>query len=198
MPDLDINDAILTRRYDLSDGGHVDVYVWKPEQGALLYECAYLMQGFGKSKVNRAHGEDPLEAVQHALIFISRSLYASNDYRDGRLTYKGSRDLRLPPDSGQIAGTDDYKPAKLLWIVTDTTVVLMPDTPFPYMAHPGEWCRDYILSLERIANSEAEEAREMLQKLIQDHKGMQEFYEWVCRSQGIPISYFPKEPSAED
>jgi len=200
MPDLDIKDAIMTRRYDLSDGEYVDIYVWKPEQNGDhdSFDCWYQIRGLDDEKPRYARGIDGFQALALAMLILSTLLYNSDAYKAGRLTFLGTRDLMLPHFPGEIPGTDEYQKANLLTTATYEAIVLMPDQRFPYIAYPGERLNKLIVSLNKIYQTVSEgPARKKFKRLIEGFMAQRKYYERICRDVGIDLSYFPEESSEE-
>lgn len=201
MLDLDINDAILTRRYDLSDGGHVDIYVWKPEPNSEhpSFDCWHQIRGLGNEKPRCGGGVDSVQALSLTLLHISTTLYCSEAYEAGNLTYFGSRDLMLPYFPGDKPGTDEYETAQLLTIVGEPAVVQMPDLRFPYIAYPGERLTNLIAHLDQIKEmlGKDEPARKRLEALAKGIGNQQKYYEAVCRNAGFDLAYIPANTADE-
>jgi hypothetical protein len=192
MPDLDINDAILTRRYDLN-GGFIDVQVWKPEQEPNdgPYLCFYRIGWPHSARTHRGIGIDGFQALEQALQSISVQLYASDAYKAGHLTYLGMRDLRLPHVPGEIPGTEEFQKADLLTFVEESSVLVMPDCRFPYLAHPGDFQKDLAVRLEEIVEQITgnDAARDKLGKTIISLRNDQKYYEKVCQHYGFTPPY---------
>lgn len=94
---LDTSFAIMTRRFDLVDGRHVDIFIGKPEFPANVYPtCKFLICGLGDDKIREAKGVDGLDALVAALEAVRILLYTSQEYKAGKLTWMGERDLSIP------------------------------------------------------------------------------------------------------
>ncbi len=193
MPDLDTKDAILTRRYDLSDSGHLDVHVWKPEQEPNNgpYLCFYRIGWPTGARTHRGIGIDSIQALEMTLLSISTQLYGSDAYKEGQLTYLGTRDLGLPHFKGEIPGTDDFQKADLLTFVSETSVLVMPECRFPYLAHPGDWQKELASRLDQILAQITgnDHARDKLRKTIAGLRNDQKYYEKVCQNYGLTPPY---------
>lgn len=197
MPDLDIKDAILTRRYDLSDGGHVDIHVWKPapDDDHPAFRCWYKIED---EKPRYAVGIDGVQAQSLAMQMLSAYLYNSDAFKAGRLTFLGTRDLSLPHSPGEIPGTDEYQQADLLTTASYSSVVLMPDQRFPYVAYPGERLNGLISYLEKVRKALARgKPRKKLKRLIKGLTNERKYYEAVCRRAGHDVAYIADD-SDED
>ncbi len=197
MPDLKFENAILTRRYDLSDGGHVDIYVWKPEPNSEhpSFDCWYQILGLGNEKPRYGAGIDGVQALSLTLLAISTKLYCSEAYEAGHLTYFGSRDLSLPYFPGEKPGTDEYETAQLLTTAGEPAVVMMPEHRFPYIAYPGERLSNLIAHLDKIREmlDSDEPASKRLQSLSKGIANQQKYYEAVCRRAGHDLAYIPDD-----
>jgi len=196
MPDLKFEDAILTRRYDLSDGGHVDIYVWKPEpdNDHLAFSCWYQIHGLEGEKPRYACGIDSVQAQSIAMQLLSAYLYNSDAYKAGQLTYLGTRDLDLPHRAGEKPGTDEFEKADLLTTAGSPSVVLMPDQRFPYIAWPGERLNGLVSYLDEVRKAlDRGKPRRKLKRLIKGIAGHQKYYEAVCRRAGHDIAYTVKD-----
>ena len=84
------------------DGRALRLIVSKPmktEDGNGDWECDYKIEGWGDSKVRKAAGGDQIQAIMLALTYLSTTLYFSDEYKEGRLTWEGGMspsDLGLP------------------------------------------------------------------------------------------------------
>lgn len=193
---VDTASAIITRQFDLAEGGKVDIFVWKPEfiaDGDTA--CEYLIVGLGAEKVRQGHGVDALQALELTLQAIGFHLYYSDAYKAGHLTWNGSRDLGLPTLPGEKPGGDAFLPAQLLTPASFTSVVVMPDQRFPYVAVPGERLHGLIVHLEAImaAAPEGSRIRRRLTKLVKGLIGERRYYEAVCSRAGFQMSYIKSQ-----
>ncbi|CAN0455316.1 unnamed protein product, partial [Ectocarpus fasciculatus] len=63
------------------------------------WHCDYKIDGLGSAKVRRAVGVDPIQAITLALTYLSTTLYFSDDYKEGKLSWDNGMtpaDLGLP------------------------------------------------------------------------------------------------------
>ncbi len=189
-PDLDIGTAIITRRFDLAGGGHVDIYLWKPRAVPDAHICTCSIIGLGSEKPLDIHGVDDVQAVSLALQAVGLRLYHSEEYKAGRLTWFGGRDLGLPTLPGEKPG-GGYEPAELLTSASYSSVVRMPGNRFPYVAYPGARLNDLIVTLKEISDCVTgdEDARSGLQALIEGLTRERTYYEAVSRDTGDHPSY---------
>lgn len=198
MPDLDTNNAILTRRFDLRDGAHVDIFVWKPEpDGDRTVRCPYRIYGIGTEKLYYGYGVDTVQAITLTLLAISTQLYTSDAYRDGDLTWLDSRDLGLPMHPGELPDTDAYEKAALLAIAGASTVVAMPGQRFPYTAFPGDRLDSLIRHLENVTTTDTA-SKKTLRRILTTLTNEQRYYEGVCRHAGFDIAYSDRDTDPED
>ncbi|ESQ81873.1 hypothetical protein AEAC466_20125 [Asticcacaulis sp. AC466] len=192
MPELDIADAIVTRRFDLKDDRHVDIFIWAPSlNGADTYDCHYRISGIGRGSTLFARGLDGVQALHLALMAVGHRLYASAEYQAGHLTYLGRRDLCLPHGPGERPVFNDHEKADLLCEPGDICVLAMPDLRFPFIALPGEQAYRLIENLTRIADQIPVNAlaRKRLSNLLDGMNAYQRYYEAVCRNAGMPPAY---------
>lgn len=210
MPKFRKKDAILSRRYDILGGGHVDIFVWAPfaadekrpdngDEGT--YACPYKIIGIGRDKLYYGHGEGSVQAMMIALQLIGIKLYNCEAYKLGHLTYFGTRDLSLPLLPAQKAGEDSYEKAELLTTANYSAVVMMPDNKFPYVAYPGVRLKDLISSLSEVLDhvrKAPEKATARLVRIIKGMEGELKYYEAVCRDAGVLTSYLENTDSRVD
>ncbi len=203
-PVPDIKDAILTRQFDLKGGGHVTIYVWQPTPFAPYddYACRYLITGlWDEPKVHRCHGIDGVQALELTLQTIGVRLYFSDAYKNQELTFLGSRNLSLPVFPGEKAGSSEYKQADLLTFASQSSVVVMPDQKFPYIAYPGERLKGLIDGLTKIAvtlRTGDPKARKSMTRMIKGLTKEQKYYEAVCKRAGLHPSYIVTEVDKPD
>ena len=94
---LDINDATISRQYDLRDGRKIILYVWPPLiQPGGEYACFYRLVGLLGDRTRKAYGIDSLQALLLAIRVIYAELSYCEAYKNGDLTWLGGRDLGLP------------------------------------------------------------------------------------------------------
>ncbi len=194
--DLDLASAIITRQFDLADGGHVDVFLWPPDcPGDDYPTCTYLIRGLGEDRVRKGQGVDSMDAVMSALKLIATELYYSQPYKDGELTWLGTRDLHLPMHGGEGPPQEENETADLLTLVSDCSVLAMPGSRFPYVAWPGERLQRVILRLKTLGEAARDipELKGKLEALMADFTTYQEYYERVCDSKGFDIAYIKEE-----
>ncbi len=194
MPEPRIENAILTRQFDLRDGGMVDIHVWAPVEVTpnVAHSCAYKITGIGAEKLRLAHGVDDVQALSFALQTIGVWLYTSQEYKDGNLTWLGGRDLGLPLRPGEKAGEDRYEKADLLTTGGQSAVVQIPGDRFAYFAWPGERMDGLVRRLEHISTKieiNSPEARKKLEETIKELVNEQKYFEAVCRGADVDLSY---------
>jgi hypothetical protein len=187
------------RTFDLRGGGVVELYVWTayPDDDPRDYVCPYLIVGLGSEKIRRVYGTDPWAALELAMLVAGATLYNSEAYENGDLTYSDSRDLRMPT-RGDRPEFGDYEKADLLTSVGTPTIVMLPGERFASIAFPG-WLFDCIAArirkdTENLAERDAE-AYEIVKRTLKDLETYQEYYEKVCRSAGVDLSYKGPPPS---
>lgn len=192
--DLDIKDAVLTRQFDLRKGGHVHTYIWKPETGRPYeYRCIYRIVGLSSGDRTRScGGADSLQAFWHALLSVGLELYASSDYKAGSLTYLGSRDLSLPMHEGLRGDGQTFASAELLSIISEVSVVRLPDQVFGAAAVSGRLFKDFADDCGeavRCLTSDGTPIPEALSRLSRRLKDYLEYYEEVCKHEGVELPY---------
>jgi len=98
MTDLELGPVIARREYDLSDGGKVilEVGTPRPEGANENWFCAFRILGLGYDAGLSAGGVDAVQALILALTCAATYLYTSDFYRENKLTWVGSRNLKLP------------------------------------------------------------------------------------------------------
>lgn len=132
-------DAILHRQFELDEDGRVDLCVWRPfAETDVRWACTFLIEGLGAKKPKNAYGVDAAQALRLCLIKASTDLYTSEAYKEGRLTWLGSRDLGLPMIAGLDPVSGDLGQAQLLNTAGQSAVLAIPGRPLPYIAFPGE------------------------------------------------------------
>jgi hypothetical protein len=187
----DIADAIMTRRFQL-DHGHVDIYVWAPVVPRDDYvRCDFQIVGLGDGRIRVGEGLDTVGAVHEALKVIAIMLYASKEWREGRLTRDGMRDLDLPYLPGQRPLQDGLGAAHLLHMSSWLAVVAMPDVAMPYIAWADWSLPTHIKNLETaLADLETspENAKSLLGEIITGLHDQKHYYDRVCRDAGLPPS----------
>lgn len=201
MTDIDTSGATLMRTFDLRGGGVVELYVWPAyldDDDPRSYVCPYLIVGLGSEKIHRIYGADPLEALNLAMMVAGATLYYSEAYKAGDLTYLDSRDLRMPT-SGDRPEFGDYEKADLLTSVGIPTIVMLPGERFASIAFPG-WLFDRMAirirkDAENLAERDAE-AHEVVKRTLRDLETYQDYYERVCHRHNIDLSY--KRPEGSD
>jgi hypothetical protein len=195
MTDIDTSDATLMRTFDLRGGGVVELYVWPAsylgEDDPRSYICAYLIAGLGTGKIQRVYGADPLEALNLAMMVAGATLYYSEAYKTGELTYLNSRDLHMPT-RGDRPEFGDYEKADLLTSVGTPTIVMLPGERFASIAFPG-WLFDCMAArvrkdTENLAGRDAA-AYQIVERTLRDLEAYQDYYEKVCHRHGIDLSY---------
>jgi hypothetical protein len=60
------------------------------------FKCIYQIDGLGRAQTGFAGGADSLQALELAMQTVLMRLVATDEYRDGRLTWNGSSNLGLP------------------------------------------------------------------------------------------------------
>ncbi|HVZ30621.1 MAG TPA: hypothetical protein VG839_09525 [Asticcacaulis sp.] len=200
MAKIDAGSPTLMRTFDLSDGGVVELYVWPTylADDPRSYICPYRIEGLGSEKIRRVYGADPLEAFNLAMMVAGATLYSSDAYKAGDLTYLDSRDLRMPT-RGDRPEFGDYEKADLLTSVGTPAIVMLPGERFASIAFPG-WLFNGMAArvrkdTENLAGRDAE-AYEIVNRTLKDLEAYQDYYERVCRSKGIDLAY--KGPDAPD
>jgi hypothetical protein len=97
--------AIVEREFELrSDGGETKVFARfrKPvPDGETDFQCKFEIEGLGDPISSRAGGVDVIQAYEMALQLAALRLLTSPAYQSGRLTFRGSYDLRLPLHESQ-------------------------------------------------------------------------------------------------
>lgn len=132
-------DAILHRQFELDEDGTVDLYVWRPfAETDVRWACTFLIDGLGAKKPKNAYGVDAAQALSLCLIMASTDLYASEAYKEGRLTWLGSRDLGLPMIEGLDPATGNPGQAQLLTTAGQSAVLAIPGCALPYIAFPSD------------------------------------------------------------
>ncbi|EGF93651.1 hypothetical protein ABI_20920 [Asticcacaulis biprosthecium C19] len=188
MSEPDIQDAVLIRRFDLKPGGHVDIFVWKPEpHGRNDARCPYRIVGIGAEKLYHGYGVDPVQAMSLTLQAISTKLYTSEAYRSGNLTWLGSRDLGLPLQPGELPDTDDYEKAALLSTAGGSTVVAMPGQRFPYVAFPADRLHGLIRQLDALSTADTT-SKKTLKRIMTALGNELRYYEAVCHRAGFDVA----------
>jgi hypothetical protein len=93
---------IAQRELLLSGAANVLVLIGKPElfpDGNGCY-CPVQIFGLGDQKVSCPMGQDAMQALVLALEFAGTTLYTSSEWKSGRLTWLGMRNLGFPvPDT---------------------------------------------------------------------------------------------------
>lgn len=90
------------RTFAHADGRFVRLVVGIPKKTDEAHgdwRCDYKIEGLGDSKVRTAMGIDAIQSITLALTYISTTLYFSDDYARGQLTWEGGMspsDLGLP------------------------------------------------------------------------------------------------------
>jgi hypothetical protein len=94
--------VILTSEYQLATGGRrtqkVTLQFGKPRRrpGGPGYYCVFRYKGFGSDDRTRCLlGIDGIQVLQFAIQIALVGLYSSTAYREGRLTWEGSKDLAV-------------------------------------------------------------------------------------------------------
>jgi len=104
MPDADISITrpIAKRELDLIDWGKILVALGEPfeadEKGEEFW-CQYQIIGIGSGRGKKAMGGDSLQALCLMLYSISNELYASEEFKSGKLKWEGgmrASDLGTP------------------------------------------------------------------------------------------------------
>jgi uncharacterized protein DUF6968 len=92
--------VIATRQLDLAGSDKVTVALLEPVGDVGEYRCAYSISGLSRDEEGRAIGQDGVQALQLAMNSIGVVLYTSDEWKEGRLTWNGGKDLGFPlPDS---------------------------------------------------------------------------------------------------
>ena len=93
---------ILEREYQLATGARrkqkVSLQFGKPRRrpGGPGYYCVFRYKGFGSDDRTRCLlGVDGIQALQFAIQIALVELYTCTAYREGRLTWEGSKDLAV-------------------------------------------------------------------------------------------------------
>lgn len=99
-PEL-LQTVIAERRLELLSGTErkiteVVILIGAPEARGDNYECNYQILGLGYDQVRRSMGVDRVQALSLALALIGNALYTNDAWKQGRLTFLGSRDLGFP------------------------------------------------------------------------------------------------------
>ncbi len=190
---MDVATAVVTRRFDLKDGDSVELFVWAPttSEDDWAY-CPWRIRGLSHGDpTGCGRGVDSVATLQSALTKAAMHLYTSSEYRDGRLTWRKTRDLGLPLLPGMVPGEDGYADARLLTLVGPCSVVVMPDVRFPYVAWPGDRLEETLTRLRAAVDGASDNAalREKLERLVTEFADDQDHYERVCAHEGFDISY---------
>lgn len=198
MSEPDIKDAILTRRFDLRDGGRVDIHIWAPIEVApnCQHDCAYRITGIGSGKLRAGRGVDDVQAMTLTLQMIGSQLYSSKEYQEGDLTWLGGRDLGLPILPGEKPGHGEYEKADVLTTGGQSAIVLIPGDRFAYFAWPGERLEGLVSRLENISEQieiNDVKACETLKETINGLAGELKYFEAVCKSAGVDLAYVRTE-----
>lgn len=84
------------------DGRELRLVVGKPTETDDRngdWQCDYRIEDLGNSKTRKAVGVDQIQAIMLALTYLSTTLYFSDDYKEGKLSWEGGMspsDLGLP------------------------------------------------------------------------------------------------------
>lgn len=198
---LDTASAIITRQFDLADGSHVDVFIWQPECSSDDYPtCSYLIRGLGDDRVRKSQSIDGMDAVMSAMKLIGTTLYSSQQYKNGDLTWLGARDLGLPLFGSGSPPQNEYEKADILAWGSWCSVLLLAGNKFPYVAWPGDRLQQVILRLQRVAEAahQIPHLKEEFDALMKDFTVYQEYYERVCETKGFDISYIKEDRDAPE
>lgn len=91
-----VGHVIASRVFQLAGGGEVTLSFGAPIQLGGDFACMFVVEGLGSGAVQRAFGKDELECFLYAIQKASQLLFASEEYRSGRLTWNGQRSLGFP------------------------------------------------------------------------------------------------------
>jgi hypothetical protein len=89
---------IATREFDLEGDppGRASLVIARPHQDG-DWRCDFEIRGLGLGDIDGcAMGVDPVQALFLALKNIASLLYTSEEFKSGRLTWFGQRNLGLP------------------------------------------------------------------------------------------------------
>ena len=200
MPELDIKDAMLTRQYELKNGGEVWLYVWKPvyfpdvpEEGICEhYMCYFQITGIGYDKLHRSGGVDSIQSLMLALKMAGVYLYASQSYETGDMTYLGQRDLDLSLSDGMETDRVNFKKADVLTSLGGDTIIRLPDDKFASIAFDGNRLNSLVKELAKASElivSGNTEGVEKLKKISSEFNEIQAYYEAVCRHEDLHLPY---------
>ncbi len=127
---------------------------------------------------------------------ISTLIYTSPEYKAGRITLYGSRDLFLPVHPGNLAGLEGYEAADIVAKGGGTTIFTVPGDPFPWLGLAGNRVHNFIENLKfmrRALRDDPDHARRGLRWAI-DCLGVElKWYEAVCDQAGIELAYVRKK-----
>ena len=198
MAEHDIADAIVTRRFELAGGRHVEIYVWKPVEDikpeGSAFRCDCRIVGLGDDKVKSIFGVDAVQALTLALQWMGMELDGSDAFKAGDLTFFGDRELGLPLFDGVKPGVEGYGVAQLLSHATNYAVVQLPGRRFPGVVFQGDSLSSWLNEIEEIETNLTEkadliEAREGLGYIRQRLNDLLIHYEAVCRGEGLGLPY---------
>jgi len=103
MPRIALRRVIAKRTYDLANEAGtrsrpVTLAFSKPERepGSGSYRCFFRIAGLQHPVLRYAAGADSIQALLLATVNAASLLYASVEWKQGRLTQHGSRNLDLP------------------------------------------------------------------------------------------------------
>lgn len=87
------------RVFDLYDGQIVKAIIYEPhcvDESDGDWACEYQIEGIGSGKTRKSYGVDGIQAFWLALTYVSTTLYFSEEFKTGKLTWLGKRELGLP------------------------------------------------------------------------------------------------------
>ena len=90
--------AHFERRFDVGSGRSVKAIIYPPSCTVPNgdWSCEYQVIGLDSEGLKTSYGVDGIQAFILALTYISTTLYFSDEFQSGMLTWLGSRDLGLP------------------------------------------------------------------------------------------------------
>ena len=196
MAEHDIADAIVTRRFDLTDGRHVDIYIWRPVEDIApegsAFRCDCQIVGLGDEEAKAIFGVDAVQALTLALQWLGTILYDSPAFAAGDLTFFGDRELGLPTIGTSKQG-DIHGSARLLSPPYNYAVVQLPERRFPGIVFQGDSVSGWLLELEEVEASLAEADLDMANETLRDmHRrlsGLLKGYEAICHREGLGLPY---------
>ena len=195
-----LDDAIVTRCFELDGADAVNIYIWKPERReAGDIACPYMITGIGSEMLCHTYGIDDVQAIDMALKTIGVWLYVSEEYKDGRLTFLGTPDLHMPLFPADRPGLNGYEPAEILQAGSSAAIVRIPGERFAFFALSGARLYGFTGHLDgvirRMADGEAK------QRLIGIRDGVvaeRSWYQAVCKSADVDLPYVVAPEASAD